>query len=1362
MEIVDFLPKYPSTHPEPFSPYDENFYLSLFKKKEFYDNRLFGDEEFPKQTGWLTKYQSTIARYLSSNTPYSSLLVIHAPGSGKSCSAIAAIEQIKSENSGINGALILASSESLLRNFQNEIANKCTAGDYLTDSYIEADTDKKKNIRLGKAVGAFYKFQTFIKHVRDFTKDKEGIAEQYSNKVIVIDEVHGIRIQNTDNPNMEENYQLMYEFLHKVRNCKIILMSGTPMNDRVEEIAAVMNLIIPESQKLPIGKQFVEEFLERKKGITVVKESKKEVLKNIFKGRISFLKEDFKADVKKRFLGSREESKKLGLKYIIVKTVEMSEFQTKAYNQAYEEDMSSQKSGVYDNSENASLFVFPNGSYGSRGWEKYVKITSNSKKLTTEDVTNMTYSFSSDEIPDLIKLRTQKEQSDKILELLDDKNADIDSAVKYYRDNDYKKVKQLLPKTVPFDKFKKMMDDTTERDNKEKLRALSEYSSYYAEIIKHILNTKGKCFLFCSNLRGSGAIVFCLLLQLFGFESTNGSETYSAPRYALISSESHTPAGQKKIMEAFDKPENYLGERIKVMIGTRVISQGFSLKDIKFEGIIVPHWNYTETFQALARGIRLGSHRYLLNHDPKFAADPYVNILQLVNIPKKGENEDEQKFISLFAHMYKLSEDKDISIKNMLRLLIESAIDCSLNYIRNRVVGKDDQPECEYMKCSYKCDGVKMDQIIDEITYEEDEDGDIVDYKIIPHTIPNDKLDYSTYNLFYLNPVSNKIFEKIEAIFRHNDKLTLKNIVDYLSEDYSKIQISKALKILLDTSTDSKNIKEQEKTFLTFENFRNIYTANTLTYKIIYSIEQIFLGKFKTDYEDIKQWTLQSLNKEIPIDDADFIIITVLNKIVNEQINIRNKYGIYCYLKEKDGIYFLVENIEENIDNVRTLSYTEYYTKNIHVCKNIGFPDALRSLGDVVENNINKLCSVETQEQFSTLITTFDFDIQETLLENVVKYFRMNQATNIKFCGFVLAHFNQYITTTATRIFSALLLTHGKKNILRVVSVSEDGKIGNWRDAEPLDKLELSKTTKSERERFKNNEYGLYGLFNAETDSFCIVDYNRKSETGRDMNKDTRTIATGRRCDTWSIPDLQSLIINRLKIAPPKSWIDSWKESDIDTDVLESLKMTKVELTSEVKQRIDYWRYFGGGKGKLCSTIFKFLKDAGLIDFKDTTCGAVRRNSKLEGVNIDKKGVVDFSIKIFTKEEINEDDNILYYDEIDRLLYTSYGTSLLDIKFDRVFIVSKKLKKSDNNLVFAIEEQNTITYILKSGSLKGDIYKDALQYLLLEQPELSIEISLGKPTYKGYKLKLNDIFNSVGLVVKQESDTDIIFHLANE
>ena len=110
-DIINFLPQYSNINNYDYSflnPYD-NFYKSIYEKKEFYDEKLEKIESVKKDNP--LKHQKIIARFMSSYTPYDQLLLLHEMGSGKTFSAINSIEQIKKENSTFTGAIILARGE---------------------------------------------------------------------------------------------------------------------------------------------------------------------------------------------------------------------------------------------------------------------------------------------------------------------------------------------------------------------------------------------------------------------------------------------------------------------------------------------------------------------------------------------------------------------------------------------------------------------------------------------------------------------------------------------------------------------------------------------------------------------------------------------------------------------------------------------------------------------------------------------------------------------------------------------------------------------------------------------------------------------------------------------------------------------------------------------------------------------------------------------------------------------------------------------------------------------------------------------------------------------------------------------------
>jgi len=244
--IIDFLPIYPNINPltdDIFNPYDITFNNSIYEKKEFYDNRLDEIENFPDEKGELMKHQKIISIFLSSYTPYNSLLLMHEMGTGKTCSSIGAIEQIRSENSTINGAFIFAKGKGILDNYKEELVFKCTKGQYIPFQFTSINTDKKKHFAIKRKIEDYYKFhtfETFAKYLASISD--QSMKEKYSNKVIVIDEVHNLRPQ--DKTEGLHIYHQFYRLTHVIENSKILLLSGTPMKSNFHIMKSVFLLIL--------------------------------------------------------------------------------------------------------------------------------------------------------------------------------------------------------------------------------------------------------------------------------------------------------------------------------------------------------------------------------------------------------------------------------------------------------------------------------------------------------------------------------------------------------------------------------------------------------------------------------------------------------------------------------------------------------------------------------------------------------------------------------------------------------------------------------------------------------------------------------------------------------------------------------------------------------------------------------------------------------------------------------------------------------------------------------------------------------------------------------------------------------------
>ena len=655
MEIENFFPKYPNIFKfeDPrLNPYQgQTFGDVIVTKKEFESLKLPRFEKLvTKGTGEQYNHQKIISRFMSSVTPYTELLLFHEMGTGKTCTAIAAIEQLRYEkNRYINKAIVCTKGTGLLNNFSQELLFSCTDGRYIPDNYDKL-SDLERIHRTRKITSAFYRFNTFETFAKEIAKmSDETLAQRYSNTVFVIDEVHNLREKDEvvrkddDVRNFLVNkraaglsepldiYKQFHRLFHVVKKSKILLMSGTVMKDDPAEFASVMNLILPLDNQFPVDKDFTTTYFNPN---GTIKDNMIESMVNKTKGRISYLKA-MTSDVKKVFKGRMEG----GLNHFLVYSGEMSDFQSSAYVEAYEKDK--KEKSIFINSRQASLFVFPNGSYGADGFNKFIV----KRKGTRTALGRPT------------------------------------AAQKQDGSTTYTLSSELV------------------RAINKNLSNLSQYSNKFAETIRIILDEpKSKALVYCEYVNGSGCILFAKILEQFGFTQARGDERSKGRRYALLTHQTASQKSVQQLINRFNKDDNLDGEYISVIIGSKIISEGFTFKNIRKEFIFTPHWNYSETAQVIARGWRLGSHNALIARGDQ---NLKVDIYQLVSIPKRSVTNTP----SIDLDMYEISEKKDVAMKQIEHVVKVNAFDCPLTIDRNRIVGYDSMRECDYMNCDYTCKG---------------------------------------------------------------------------------------------------------------------------------------------------------------------------------------------------------------------------------------------------------------------------------------------------------------------------------------------------------------------------------------------------------------------------------------------------------------------------------------------------------------------------------------------------------------------------------------------------------------------------------------------------------------------------------
>lgn len=697
--VTDFIPVYPEI--------GENFIDQITKKKEYYDLRQTSKQDIALE-GNLLKHQKLVQRLLAGETPYSKMIFFHGMGTGKTCASVAVAEHYKNSTLKFSNVkrefgktIVLLKSNNVIPVFKKEINQICTKAVYtakLTDAekrwqekyHREKElTERTKQQRTTKAISEFYEIYSFAIFIKNLPDDDEVLIEEYSNRIIIIDEVHKIsqKEKNGDEALTEAEYIKLWKFLHLPKGCIVMLMTGTPIWDSKQELSAVMNLILDENEQLPMRtSEFNKLFIPKgEKGEGEIKPDQVERLLKIFNGRISYIRSET-SEVTKIERGSS----KPWLQYLKVYPDVMSELQSDYLAKVYDSEknkMSSspsknKKFGLFNLSKNASIMVLPK------------------------------------------------------------KDGSVSAEKEYYYNE--------IVKPTGHPEIPEWMKKKFSENGRPSINKLSIYSVKFAATIQDILDHPNEpTFVFNEKVNGpGGCIMFGLLLEMFGFNNvTKPSEvTRPRPSYVIFSGESTGKIIAKDAIEimlnnAFNESKNKHGKFIRVIVGSKAISEVYTFKHIRKVHIITPHWNLSLSEQAIFRVLRYGTHSDLAENEKNVEIFRHISVnpgkkhIALDGFPE-GKGKD-AGVITIDIHIYSIAENKEFQSRQFYRLMKKAAIDCALNYPRN-VVAQDNEKsrDCDFMSCNYKCYGMKPTSTTTS--------SGVWDY-----SLEEEDLDRSTYDILY-------------------------------------------------------------------------------------------------------------------------------------------------------------------------------------------------------------------------------------------------------------------------------------------------------------------------------------------------------------------------------------------------------------------------------------------------------------------------------------------------------------------------------------------------------------------------------------------------------------------------------------
>lgn len=333
---------------------------------------------------------------------------------------------------------------------------------------------------------------------------------------------------------------------------------------------------------------------------------------------------------------------------------------------------------------------------------------------------------------------------------------------------------------------------------------LARCSGKYHHMIETEIKNRGCAFAYSEFFTGSGAVVASLCFEAQGFQRYQSRESAFVPvagdqstsyctgatgtkvlrrglrksdgktvpwRYAILTNE--TDIKETDVMlELFNSPENVDGEYIKIIIGTSVARDGLNLFNVVRIYMVTPTWHPSGKHQALSRSFRAVSHDELVKYrhrlalnelrerllregkDPTSATIDIASIKIEVKIYQYAAYDHTGLRYSDDRQLYINSEDKDLFIRRMMRILYRLAWDCQINKRRNvraRSLGWGDDIDgsatCNYDLCDYQC------------------------YSPDPDTT-----DYSTYDILFPEESVGKIVAELHQLLRGRSSIPIDTI----------------------------------------------------------------------------------------------------------------------------------------------------------------------------------------------------------------------------------------------------------------------------------------------------------------------------------------------------------------------------------------------------------------------------------------------------------------------------------------------------------------------------------------------------------------------------------------------------------
>ena len=785
------------------SPSQENFQEAIFVKRDYYIHAIphrkklntydevkeFRDNKCTRDFT-LSESQTLLSNYINPNTPFRGVLVYWGTGVGKSCAAIAIAEKFKPMVEKYGTRIhVLVPGPLNKQNFMGEIL-KCTGETYLKmyqDKTMVFDEIEKAKMRKNamNIINQYYRimsYRSFYKKVlgekireKVVSGDKVRISSRKTesgeyerdisvdriynldNTLLIIDEAHNL----TGN----EYGEAVRKIIASSQNLRVVELSATPMKNLADDIVELLNFLRPPNVPMERDKIFTSQRGHQME----FKPNGREYLRKMSRGYVSYLRGADPLTFAERIdIGEIPP----GLNFTKVTRCFMLPFQLKTYTKVVE----TQEDSLDRSSEAVANFVFPGlpkdksekdleGYYGIEGInEMRTQLKNNAESVCKRIASTILSEYNIQDVSSLIYLT----ENNKII------SGDIfhEKYLKYFSIK-FHTALQRINETVygkrgsglifVYSNLVKVGIDVFQE-----VLQRNGYLEYQENISSYTIKSNTRCY-FCEYLYG----------QHSNLPSGIPAHDFYPATYITVTGKSDENVEQipeekhRIIRNIFNIVENKDGKYIKIVIGSKVMGEGITLRNVKEIHVLDVGFTLGKVDQVIGRGIRFCTHYDIIN---EVNAYPKVDVYKYVISIEDGPSTEEQ--------LYRKAELKYRLIKETERILQEEAIDCPLNRSGNIFpeeiekygnCGTKEKPcpaICGYMPCEFKCG----DKLLN-AKYYDPERG-------IYRKLNKSELDYSTYNNSLASEEIEYAKSKIKEMFHLEDLYDLKDILKYVKKSY--------------------------------------------------------------------------------------------------------------------------------------------------------------------------------------------------------------------------------------------------------------------------------------------------------------------------------------------------------------------------------------------------------------------------------------------------------------------------------------------------------------------------------------------------------------------------------------------------